>query len=147
MDNWRLRFAFCVRFQFLGTEIGNPFVANTYTINLMSLNPNYVAPGQVVPSLPCQLDQDIANMEATDVYLSTSGYVYGFADGMVYQQHSETNVVDSFAQLCASATDFNLIQATTKTWNTATCQDVATTIANQLFNLQASTPIVIPPEN
>lgn len=120
----------------------NPLASNVYSINLLGFNPNYVSPGQVVPSAPCQLDQDISNMVAN----STWTYVYGFGDGMSYQQKSETGVVGYLQNLCSTATYFNLVQATTSTFNKATCSDVIGTIENQLFNLSSSTPIVIPPE-
>jgi hypothetical protein len=128
--------------QFQAILTPNPFASNTYAVNLFGFNPNYVAPGQIVPSAPCQLDQDISNMVAN----STWTFVYGFADGMTYQQNQETGVVGYFGNLCRSATYFNLIESSTKTFSAATCSDVIETIENQLFNLSVSTPIVIPPE-
>ncbi len=75
--------------QFLLGVSTNPFVSNTYQVNLLGLNPNYVAPGQVVPSLPSQLDQDLASLVA----VGTNTYVYGFANGMDTERYADVNLL------------------------------------------------------
>jgi hypothetical protein len=128
--------------QFLSTVVPNPFFPNTQSVALFGLNPNYVAPGQLVPSLPCNLDQDVATL----VSVTTQTFVYGWASGMVYQTQAEEGFVGSMGDLCQGATNFTLSAASTTTWNTATCQDVVSNIEDQLFNLSLSTPPVLPGE-
>lgn len=126
--------------QFRGQVTKNPLFPGTYNIQLFDINPNYVLPGQVVPSSPCQLDQDIATL----ISQSTWNYVYGFGGGQIYQQQMETGVVAAYGNLCANATNFSLSEASTTTWNKATCSDTIGTILEQLFNLSTSTPTPIP---
>lgn len=128
--------------QFEENVTTNPFVADTYQISLLGLNPNYVLPGQVVPSQPCQLDQDIATMIAN----SSTTYLYGWRDGATYFQQNEISFVGATANLCQGATNFTLVNATTTTWNKATCQDALAAVINQLFAVNTGTPTVIPGE-
>jgi hypothetical protein len=112
----------------------NPFFSNTYTMQLLGNNTNYN---------PAPTMMDLLNdLVAVDTYT----FVYGFADGMVYQQTSETNLVSGLESLCGSATSYNLVQTSTKTFDLGTCEDVTGTIIEQLYNMSTSTPTVIPPE-
>jgi len=112
----------------------NPLFAGTYQVQLIGLNPNYNPPitnVQLLSSLPSA---------------ATTNYVPGFADGMTYQQQVIEGLVGTLGNLCSSPTDYMLIQTGIGTFNTPTCQDVTTTIINQLFQLSLSTPTPIPPE-
>jgi len=120
----------------------NPFIGNTYNMNLLGTNPNYVLPGQLVPSLPCQLDQDMAAFVAQ----STTTYLYGWRDGATYLDQSEIGFVGAMGNLCQNATNFALINATTTTWNKATCEDALGAVVDQLFSVQTGTPTFIPGE-
>lgn len=110
----------------------NPLFPGTYNITLLGLNTPYLPP---VP--PTTLEDALS--------LGATVYVYGFANGMTYQQNQEENLTAAWGSLCASATSFALIQTTTATFSAATCRDVADTILNQLFEQSLSTPTVIPP--
>lgn len=112
----------------------NPLVPNTYQIKLFDLNPNY--------------NPLITNQQMLDavVETSTNNFVYGFADGMTYQQNQQIGSVGFLGNLCGSATNFSLIQTTTGTFDRSTCQDVIATIEDALFALSLSTPTPIPPE-
>jgi hypothetical protein len=125
--------------QFLANVVPNPFASNTYSAVLFGLNPNYVAPGQLVPSAPCQLDQDISSL----VQASTWTYIYGWRDGATYLEQSEIGVVATMGNLCQNATNFALISATTSTWNKATCLDTINAFLNQLYAVNTGTPTVI----
>jgi hypothetical protein len=121
----------------------NPFIGNTYSINLLEQNPNYVLPGQVVPSAPCQLDQDVDTIVAETTWTG----VYMFGSGMTYQQNQQIGLIGALGNLCGYATNYNLVETSTTTFNKNTCQDVIGTIENELFNESLSTPTVIPPED
>jgi len=85
---------------------------------------------------PCQLDQDINNMIAISTY--TGVFMYG--SGMTYQNKVDEGVLVSWDQLCGDPTNFTLIQATTATWNAATCEDAISNALDNLFELELSTP-------
>jgi hypothetical protein len=120
--------------QFVATVFVNPLVPNTWQIKLLGVNPNYN---------PLVTNQQM--LDAT-VLMSTTNFVYGFADGMTYQQKVQEGSVGFLGNLCATATYFNLIQTSSKTFDRSTCQDVITTIEDALFELSLSTPTPIPPE-
>ena len=80
------------------------------------------------------------------VVLSTGNYyVAGFADGMDYQNNVDIGMTAVLGELCGSATNFMLIETSTKTFSTATCQDTLNTIINEFFQVNLSTPTPIPP--
>ena len=114
--------------EFIATEVPNPFVANTYQINLYGINPNYNPP--------------ITNQElfAGLLYVDTSTYVYGWAAGESYQQTAQIDQTAYLESLCSSATNFTLVQTTTATFDTNTCLDTLSTVVEQLYQLSLSTP-------
>ena len=128
---------------FQTTFVKNPLAANVYQITLWGLSPAYQPP---VPQSVVSIDTTTwtTNINALTA-ISTWTYVYGFADGMSYQQKCEIGVIGSYGNLCSSPTNFMLINATTATWNKATCNDLVATFINQLYSLSVSTPVVIPP--
>jgi hypothetical protein len=117
--------------QFQGLVTPNPSASNTYALKLFGLNPNYKA------SAPLTLEQSL--------FLGATVYVYGFANGMTYQQQVEEGSIGTLGNLCDSATAFMLLQASPASFDRSTCQDVIATIMNQLFQMSLSTPSVIPP--
>lgn len=109
--------------------VPNPLIANTYQLNLYGLNPSFNAP-------PTTLQDALS--------LGSTVYVYGFANGMTYQNKVSENLTSGMIELCGNATNFNLIQATTATFNLATCQDVLSNLIDEFFNIDLSTPTPIP---
>jgi len=116
--------------QFLSTLFVNPLFAGTYQLTLLGVNPNYNPP-------PTTLEQSLS--------LGATVYVYGFVDGMTYQQHVEEKSVGFEGSLCSAATNFNLVNTTTATFDTNTCLDMISTIEDQLYEMSLSTPTPIPP--
>lgn len=119
--------------QNLAKIIPNPLAANTYSLILYGPNPAYQAP----PPPPTTLEQALS--------LGSSVYVYGFANGMTYERSKTEGTIGAYGNLCGSATNFMLTQASTTTFNRFTCEDTLATIENFLFQLSLSTPPVIPP--
>ena len=115
--------------------IENPLFPNTYQLNIKGLNPSYVPTASVQQLLD------------TITTISTQTYVYGFADGMTYQQTIEEGSIGFRGNLCDSATSFMLNQSTTSTFDKNTCSDVINTILNDLFQMSLSTPTPIPAVN
>lgn len=120
--------------QFSGTVFVNPFFPGTFQILLTGENSSYN---------PVVSNQDLLN-EITQI--STSTFIYGFADGMTYQQTTEEGSIGFLGNLCGSATSFSLIQTTAQTFDKNTCEDVVTTIESQLFAMSLSTPTPLPQE-
>jgi hypothetical protein len=118
--------------QYNATLTVNPFFSGTYQIELIAPNPNYNPP--------------VSNQDLLDALVTVDSYTYtsGWADGESYQEFKQWNVTASYGNLCNGATNFNLVQTTTGTFDQGTCQDVVGTIANIIFNLQADTPTVVP---
>lgn len=110
----------------------NPFFGNTYTMQLLGINPAYnPAPTNA------QLLQDIVTVDSYT-------YVYGWADGESYMQSEEVGIVGSYANLCGSATNFMLNQSSTATFDQGTCEDTLATVIDQIYQLQLSSPTVVP---
>lgn len=120
--------------QFDGTVIPNPLASNTYSLILYGPNANYNAPEPP----PSNLEEALS--------LGATVYIYGFANGMTYQQTQEIGTVGFLGNLCGAATNYDLVETSTKTFDRNTCQDVVATIENQLFELSLSTPTPLPPE-
>lgn len=120
--------------QFNTAIVPNPFFPNTFAVQLFGLNPLYQA-----PSPPPTTLQDALSLGATV-------YVYGFANGMTYQQQVSQGIVGNFGNLCAYPTSFMLAETNSGNFDKGTCLDTITTIMNAFFNLSVSTPTVLPPE-
>ena len=118
--------------QYLAGLTANPLVANTYTLILYGHNPKYQAP----PSPPTTLEEALQ--------LGGDVYVYGFANGMGFQQQNQIEAIAMKGNLCDSPTNFMLLDTSTATFNFGTCRDVITTLLGDLFLLSTSTPAVIP---
>jgi hypothetical protein len=117
--------------QYLSTLFVNPLFAGTYQLLLYGQNPDYNPP-------PTTLEDALS--------LGATVYVYGFANGMTYQQTQIESMTVMMGSLCASATDFNLVNTSTMTFDTNTCFDVISTIEDSLYELSLSTPTPLPPE-
>jgi hypothetical protein len=106
--------------QFSAVIQTNPFFANTQTIVIGGINPNYNPP-------PTNMD-----------------YPLGWADGASYQQYKDTMLLDSFVVSCSTPSVFTLIFATTSTFDVSTCNDALNTANNSIFQESLSTPTVVP---
>ena len=116
------------------TQYANPLFAGTFEVTCTGLNPSFnPAPTNV------ELLQDIVTVDSTT-------YLYGFADGQNYQQTQEESLVGALGNLCAYATNYNLVNTTSATFNASTCADVIGTVESCLFKESDSTPTVIPQE-
>lgn len=113
--------------QFQASYFKNPLAANTYAIKIFGMNPNFNPP------------VTNAMLLSALVTVDTYTYVYGWAGGVSYQQTVEEGLVGSYGNLCNTATSFMLIQMTSPTWSKGTCEDVISTILNQLFQMSLST--------
>lgn len=116
--------------QFNAQVIPNPFASNTYSIKLYGPNPGFnplVTNAQLLNALTA---------------VSTGTYVYGFANGMTYQQTMEEGLVGSFGLNCSSSTVFGVSTGTT--FDAPTCQAIIGTIEQALYQQSLSTPTVIP---
>lgn len=119
--------------QFQSTLFVNPLASNTYQIKLLGVNPNYNPP---------PTNKDLLNVITT---ISTQTYVYGFVDGMTYQQGIAEGAAGRLENLCNSATNYALQATTPQTFDSKTCFDVLSTFLTTLFQMSLSTPTVIPP--
>lgn len=118
--------------QFQASVFVNPLASNTYAIKLFGPNPAYQAPAPP----PTTFEQALS--------LGATLYVYGFANGMTYQERAAEGSVAFKGNLCNTATNFMLIQSGTDTWDQGTCSDVISTVLTDLFKLSLSTPTPIP---
>lgn len=115
----------------------NPYEANTYEFTLHGRNPQY---NSQVTSF--QLLQEIDKMGAYVATVDSYTYVYGWVNGVRYRQYQEAAMVINYGGLCASATNFILMQASTVTFDAATCQDTLSTLIDHIYKIQLSTPTV-----
>ena len=120
--------------QFNAVITKNPLAANTYSLKIYGLNPSYLSPLK---------DSDLLN---AIVSLSTQTFVYGFADGMSYQTNVVERLDSNFVTNCSTPSLFNLAWTSTDTFDTKTCTDVLMTVLQAMYELNLSTPPVIPPE-
>jgi hypothetical protein len=126
--------------QFSVSISSNPYYANTYLVNLFGPNPNYVLPGQVLPSVPCQLDKDVALM----VGISSFTYPYGWAAGMYYERCQDLAILSNYFVNCSSMTTFQHVMGSTGTWDLGTCDDVLLNADETIFQRNLSTPTLVP---
>lgn len=136
--------------QFLGTIVPNPFSAGTYTMNLTGLNPNYVPTGSVVqppPPLPCQLDQDVKDLEALLPTIASDSYTNGWINGWTTEIYRDTAVDNHYLLSCSSTNTFHVL-GSTSTFDTkissTTCLEVLREAQNATYQLLYSTPLVTP---
>lgn len=113
--------------QFKADYFKNPLAANTYKLTIHGFNPNWNPP---------PTNADLLKYIVT---VSSYSYPYGWAGGVSYQQTVEEGLVGSYGNLCDTATSFMLIQMTAPNWSKGTCEDVISTILNQLFQMSLST--------
>jgi len=125
--------------QFNVSITSNPFFANTYQVKLLGTNPNYILPGQVAPSAPAQIDQDVALM----VGISSFTYPYGWAAGMTCERSNDLDLLGQYFVNCSSVTAFEHVYSTTGTWNPGTCSDTLMTLNDAIFQQNLSTPTPI----
>jgi hypothetical protein len=138
--------------QFTGLVLANPYASNTWTVKLYSPNPSYT---------PALTQQNLLNAM---VAISTQDFVYGFADGMDYQNNQNIGIAGYFQNLCDAPTNYTLYSSTwpgtdfssmtyvttttyanKNTFHANTCRDVLGTIMGRFFQLDLSTPVAIPP--
>lgn len=118
--------------QFQTTLFVNPLVPNTFQLTILGVNPSYS------PSLTAQ---QVLNTFAEN------DFIFGFQDGMVYQQTMEENMIAGrYGVSCSTPTAFNLVRTSSQNFDANTCNDVISTVLDSLFEQSLSTPTVIPPE-
>jgi hypothetical protein len=130
--------------QFIATISSNPFSPNTYSVTLIGMNPNYVAPSQVffdTQTFENMLDNVVAN--------STWTYPQGWANGATYNQYQQTNYLATLIAPCiAGSTETFTVAGSTTVYDTqidtTTCTSVVTTIQNELWQLIDSTSTGLP---
>lgn len=113
--------------QFQATLLVNPLVANTYQLKLFGPNPMFNPP---------PTNKDLLDAVVT---VDSYTYVYGWAAGGSYFLSQQEGAIGALGNLCDSATNYHLIQTSTGTFDRSTCQDVITTIENNLFNVIITT--------
>lgn len=114
--------------QFRADYFKNPLASNTYSLKIRGVNPNYNAPSPP----PSTLEEALS--------LGATVYVYGFSNGMNYEQRVDMDLVIGFEVNCSTP-----IGVSTATWDTNTCYAITGAIDSALYELSLSTPIVIPP--
>lgn len=119
--------------QFSSKLFSNPFFPNTYQLLIYGPNPSYNPP----PST-----QQILTTAAA---ISTTTFIYGFSDGMDYQNNVSISHASTMSGLCGFATNFALMDSSTMTFDRWTCTDVLRNLINEFFQLDLSTPTPIPP--
>lgn len=112
--------------QFLGKVTKNPLASHTYAAVLFGPNPSYNAPG----APPTTLEQALS--------LGATVYVYGWVEGMEYQQRAHNALVESFEVNCSTPIP------TIETWDPATCVAITGAIDAAIFQESLSTPTFIP---
>lgn len=118
--------------QFTATVTPNPFFAGTQSIVLEGANPNYN---------PQPTNADLLNAL---VAVSTYGYVYGYAGGMVYQNQVDSGLAANLGLNCAVPSNFTLTQTSATTFDNNTCVDVITNVLTALYQVTLSTPPALP---
>lgn len=121
--------------QWMGTVVSNPLAPPTlpvYQINLTGINPAF--------------NPSVTNLQLLNsiVQISTYNYVYGFGGGMIYQNKVDSDITTNYALTCSTPSAFNLTQTSTSTFDMATCEDVLDSVLNALFQVNLSTPPVLP---
>src|SRR5271165_2455218 len=127
--------------QFSATVSSSPWFVNTFTINVASQNP--VTQCSTTTLVPCQLDQDVANMIA----VSTNSYVYGWADGESSERYNDVLFISSFTTWCSSSSYWYPGVSTSTVIpqiSSTTCNAVLDFIGNFIYTQFFSSPTVVP---
>lgn len=119
--------------QFNAKVVVNPFFAGTYQMTLLGENPNY--------------NPTLTNVQLLNslVAVSTNDYVYGFSNGLDYQNEVDEGITAWYGVNCSTPSAFTLIYTSTMTFNKETCEDVASNILDAFYQINLSTPPVLPP--
>jgi hypothetical protein len=120
--------------QFQAVLVANPLAQNTYALKLYGFNPNWNPSPTTKEAM------------AAAVAISTTTFIYGFADGMTYENNISIGLAGEMSNLCSSATNFMLIQSSTETFSRDTCVDVLSNLLQEFFQIDLSTPTPIPPQ-
>lgn len=118
-------FLSAVQNQFIAGVTANPLASNTYSIKLYGPNPAYTAPAPP----PTTLDQALS--------LGATVYLYGYRDGAGYEEHTDADIVNSFAVNCSTPI------SGVPTFDIPTCQAVAGAIDEAIFQQYNSTVPVV----
>lgn len=121
--------------QWLGTVTASPFFANTYSFTISGKNPNYLPPAPPAISTPTV---NAADLLKALVDVSTSTYIYGWADGRDGANLDTMAQLNSYLLNCSSAPYF---KASTGTWSVSTCTTTLTTAFKFVYDQYTSTPI------
>lgn len=108
--------------QFQAVLTPNPLAANTYTLKLIGLNPNFNPP-------PTTLEQALS--------LGATVYLYGYRDGAGYEEHVDHGIAQGFALDCSTPIP------NVTTWDPITCAATSVAISNEIFKQYSSTVAVV----
>lgn len=125
--------------QFVGTVVPNPFVGNTWSINITAPNPLY--------NPPLTNKQLLDSLVTVDSYT----YVFGWGDGTTYTRAQDAIQSDALFQACTSTKTFATPPPgiSTTSWvvphiDSTTCQFVTNYISDSIWAILDSTPTIIP---
>jgi hypothetical protein len=118
--------------QYQAKVVKNPYVSNTYAVTIYGLNPAF----NPLPTNAQLLDSVVT--------VDSWTYVHGWANGEQYERHQDMSFVGYYDVHCSSPTLFDLLQASTSTWDVGTCEDALSTLNNRMYQLFFDTPTVIP---
>jgi hypothetical protein len=124
--------------QYDATLTPSPYFPGTYTITIKGKNPNYNPPSPSTPTV------NAAQLLNALVQVSSTSYPYGWVDGQRYERYNDLQMLQSYVVQCSSPTSFSLVQATTTTWNAATCGDALWNLYYVIYQQNFAVPPVIP---
>lgn len=124
--------------QYLGSLVPSPYFANTYSLTLSGKNPNYFPPVVPAPSTPTV---NATQLLQALVDVSTSTYIYGWADGVDNERKRDTGFINNFLVNCSSAPYF---KAPVAGWSISVCTTTLATAYNFIYQQSFSTPIAPP---
>lgn len=117
--------------QFNASVASNPFFPGTYTVKVFGINPVY--------NPPVTQKQLLDALVTVDSYT----YVYGWANGLEYQNHVNEGITTNYLINCDTPTAFNLHQTAPENFDRKTCSDVLNSVLDSFYKLNLSTTPVI----
>lgn len=119
--------------QYQATVATSPYFANTYTLTLSSRN---------ILSVPSKVLLDTATFSGwmdKAVLVSSQSYVNGWANGANYERYQELVMIGNIYNLCFSSSALQVPQ-----FSSSTCMLITTGISQAIYNMNFSTPTVVP---
>lgn len=122
--------------QYLSSLTASTAFPGTYTLKVFGPNLAYQPP--TVSTTVATLDSITKQLTK----ISTWTYVYGWADGEDYQRQIDMGIISDYILNCSTPSFFG---ASTTTWSPGTCGTALMQPQLDIYNLQFSTPTLIPP--